>query len=318
MALLFPAGYQFTNDSGNPLSAGTVTFYITNTTTLQAIYSDRALTTPITNPVVLNSAGRVATNVYCGNSSIYTILAKTSGGSVVFSRDDVTGWDSPGALTGEVTLTQNNDRGYSLARGAANYSMYIEDSDSSLRWYDIPNLKNFLKYTPNVGLSILPETNVTPTGAGTGQLMVRASGYNGWIALDGTAMYLGHNSPGRDLTLQTDETDRLKIDGTGLTTFLGPLFQGQAAQVLSGPGAVNLTTQVTYVATTGADALTLANGTQGQQKIIVMTTDGGTGTLTPANLGNGTTITFDDVGDTANLIFLASNWYWIGGTATLA
>lgn len=49
-----------------------------------------------------------------------------------------------------------------------------------------------------------------------------------------------------------------------------------------------------------------------------MKTDAGTGTLTPSNLGNGTTITFDDVGDSAHLIFTNSNWYFMGGTATLA
>ena len=49
-----------------------------------------------------------------------------------------------------------------------------------------------------------------------------------------------------------------------------------------------------------------------------MKTDGGTGTLTPANLGNGTTLTFDDEGDSAHLKFTNGNWYFVGGTATLA
>lgn len=64
--------------------------------------------------------------------------------------------------------------------------------------------------------------------------------------------------------------------------------------------------------------MTLANGYPEQEKVIVMTVDGGDGTLTPSNLGNGTTITFDDVGDSANLIFTNSAWHWLGGTATLA
>ena len=70
--------------------------------------------------------------------------------------------------------------------------------------------------------------------------------------------------------------------------------------------------------TTAADALTLADGTEGQVKFIVMKTDGGDGTLTPTNLGNGTTITFDDVGDSAFLLFTNSAWHFMGGTATLA
>ena len=89
-------------------------------------------------------------------------------------------------------------------------------------------------------------------------------------------------------------------------------------QTLSGAGAVNLTTTVTHVATTGANALTLADGTNGQVKYIVMTVDNGDGTLTPTNLLNGTTITFDDVGDSAHLLFTNSQWVFMGGTATLA
>ena len=64
--------------------------------------------------------------------------------------------------------------------------------------------------------------------------------------------------------------------------------------------------------------MTLADGAEGQEKYVIMKTDGGTGTLTPANLGNGTTLTFDDEGDSAHLKFTNGNWYFVGGTATLA
>lgn len=98
--------------------------------------------------------------------------------------------------------------------------------------------------------------------------------------------------------------------GTGM--YLGTV------QTLTGAGAVDITSPITHVATTGADALTLADGAAGQRKFIVMTSDGGAGTLTPTNLGNGTTITFDDVGDSADLLFTNSAWHFMGGTATLA
>ena len=64
--------------------------------------------------------------------------------------------------------------------------------------------------------------------------------------------------------------------------------------------------------------MTLADGYQQQEKTIVMITDGGAGTLTPTNLANGATITFDDVGDSAQLKFLNGSWHFMGGTATLA
>ncbi len=75
-------------------------------------------------------------------------------------------------------------------------------------------------------------------------------------------------------------------------------------QSLSGAGAVDLTNLVTELTTTGANALTLADGTtSGQIKIINMIVDGGDGTLTPTTFANGTTITFDAVGESATLVW---------------
>ena len=75
-------------------------------------------------------------------------------------------------------------------------------------------------------------------------------------------------------------------------------------QSLSGAGAVDLTNLITELTTTGANALTLADGsTSGQIKIINMIVDGGDGTLTPATFANGTTITFDAVGESATLVW---------------
>ena len=89
-------------------------------------------------------------------------------------------------------------------------------------------------------------------------------------------------------------------------------------QTLTGAGAVDIVSAMTLLVTTGTDALTLANGAAGQEKYIVMKTDGGVGTLTPTSLLNGTTITFDDVGDSAHLIYMDTGWVFMGGTATLA
>ena len=93
---------------------------------------------------------------------------------------------------------------------------------------------------------------------------------------------------------------------SGLLTFSGGLAFSQ--QALSGAGAINLTTTVTELTTTGANALTLADGTEGQIKIITMITDGGDGTLTPTNRAGYSTITFNDVGDTVQLLFANGKW----------
>ena len=93
-----------------------------------------------------------------------------------------------------------------------------------------------------------------------------------------------------------------------------------SVQSLSGAGAVNLTDLITEVTTTGADALTLADGSAGQVKIITMIVDGGNGTLTPTTLAGGTTITFNDVGDGVVLVYgTTAGWVVVGNNgATIA
>jgi hypothetical protein len=64
-------------------------------------------------------------------------------------------------------------------------------------------------------LAVASGTNISPDGAGNGQVRVTGTGYVGFIANDGTAMHIGHNSSVRGLYLMTDETTRFAIDGAG-------------------------------------------------------------------------------------------------------
>ena len=84
-------------------------------------------------------------------------------------------------------------------------------------------------------------------------------------------------------------------------------------QALSGAGAVNVTDMLTSLTTTGAaEALTLANGTLGQMKIISHVVDGGSAVLTPTTKIGFTTITFTNVGDSATLVYTSVGWAVIG------
>ena len=85
-------------------------------------------------------------------------------------------------------------------------------------------------------------------------------------------------------------------------------------QSLSGAGAVDLTNLVTELTTTGANALTLADGTtSGQVKIINMIVDGGgTATVTPVTFASGTTVAFDAVAESVTLVWNST----IGWVAT--
>ena len=79
-------------------------------------------------------------------------------------------------------------------------------------------------------------------------------------------------------------------------------------QNISGPGAISLTQTVSLLTTTGTDAYTLADGTEGQIKIISMKVNGGDGTVTPTNFVNGTSIVFNNVEDTVTLLYQTTGW----------
>lgn len=76
-------------------------------------------------------------------------------------------------------------------------------------------------------------------------------------------------------------------------------------------------TSITHIDTAtagGAHASGLADGSQGQVKIITMIGDGGDSVITPSNFANGSTITFNDVGDTVTLVFTNANWILVANT----
>lgn len=93
----------------------------------------------------------------------------------------------------------------------------------------------------------------------------------------------------------------------------GYLRFSETPQTLTGAGAIDVTTAITWIVTTGVNTLSLADGVEGQTKYIVMKTDAGAGTLStitsPANYSQ---IEFNDPGDSVNLLFTNAAWHIVG------
>ena len=84
-------------------------------------------------------------------------------------------------------------------------------------------------------------------------------------------------------------------------------------QSLSGAGAVDITNAFTSLTSTGASqALTLADGTVGEIKVITHTVDGGSAVLTPTTKIGFSTITFTAVGDSVMLVYTSAGWAVVG------
>ena len=146
-------------------------------------------------------------------------------------------------------------------------------------------------------------TNVISSNGSNANISIQASG-TGSVEI-GALDIKGTSISSADSTLVNINES---VNVTGTLTSRGNVF---GVQRLTGSGStevVNLTDTVTLLITTGTQNFSLANGTEGQIKIISMVTDGGAGTVTPASFVNGTSITFDDVEDTITLLYQSTGW----------
>lgn len=166
--------------------------------------------------------------------------------------------------------------------------------------------------TPTLGAATATTiNNVAFTAVGTTSTLTLGSGKT--FAVNHSLTLAGTDST--TMTFPSTSASIARTDAaqtfTGTQTFSGPIAGG--AQALSGAGAVN-TTQLTtkFTSTATGNALTLADGVEGQIKVIVYVAEaaaGDTGILTPTNLGAGTTITFNAVGDACILQYLGTDWW---------
>lgn len=91
-----------TDNNGDPLGLGTVTFYDAGTTNLRTVYTDFALATPAANPATLDTAGRLV--VYTNKR--VKLLIKDVNGATIRTIDNVGSADADiaaAAIAGGIT-----------------------------------------------------------------------------------------------------------------------------------------------------------------------------------------------------------------------
>ena len=135
--------------------------------------------------------------------------------------------------------------------------------------------------------------------ATTGSRWIQGSGVLRWDYFTGATI-------GDDIGSSLVAGLTLDLTSGALTAEKAFIGSVQALTTAAGAGAVNTTTLLTKLTSTGTDALTLANGTDGQIKIITMIVDGGDATLTPTTKTGFTTVLFDAVGDSVTLTYFTT------------
>ena len=228
--------------------------------------------------------------------------------------------------TGGENICVGNAAGFSLTSGVSNVCLGDQSgsgltSSSSynmcIGYVALANATSGSDYNVAIGASSLFSVTNGDNNVGIG----RNAGDT--ITTGGQNTFIGYNSDG--VAASSSQT----AIGTGATcTAANQVMLGTATEIVTLPGglvtvpiaqtattaAVSVAVTTTALTTTGvAQAITLANGTNGQIKIIAHIANGGTGTavLTPAtSAADYNTITFSSVGDTATLQYhTTGGWY---------
>ena len=82
----------------------------------------------------------------------------------------------------------------------------------------------------------------------------------------------------------------------------------KSVENVTGGGALSTSTVVSFISTTGVESYTLADGVEGQQKIIIMKADGGNATVTPTNLVGYTSVRLTGTNNNFHLLYGSTGW----------
>lgn len=193
-------------------------------------------------------------------------------------------WGVSGTINGATTLSPNIGLFFNNLMGLGlaedGYSIYLASSGSGI---------------------IVVNSNVIPA-------------YSTSIDL-GSSVYKFNN-----LYVQAVNVTTITATTINATTVATEVFTG-STQRITGPGTINLTDLYTALETTALDQnFTLADGTDGQLKIIYIEDDGGSAIITVSS-GNGfTTCTLNGQGDGVTLVYSSvAGWTCVGeNSATFA
>jgi hypothetical protein len=175
------------------------------------------------------------------------------------------------------------------------------------------------------GTVTITNTGVTRLTAGTG---VSLSGSTGNVTISalqpgGTVTSVNVTSPNQSLSVSggpITTVGTITLDLSANVNVTGNLRLSGSEDLSSG-SAINLEVTASYFSTLTAETATLAAGENGQIKTLMMVADGGDMVITVTNAGwktSGTgTITFDTIGDSCILQYIASKWFVIGNNGVV-
>lgn len=221
------AGWQFLDNNGVVLSGGKLYTYDAGTTTPRATYTSASGATPNTNPIILDSAGRVAGEVWLTSNVNYKFVLKTSDDVTLWTNDDIAGVPPSsitslrinGSTSGYVDLTTVPVAGTNTITFPAATGTVLLDPNTA---FTGTTTFETISATGDIsGRNFASSGSMTLDGmiysTGTGQFKIptgttaqRAGAFNGNGSISGTTLSIATVSTG-SLTIGST------ISGTGIT-----------------------------------------------------------------------------------------------------
>lgn len=263
---------QFCDDNGDPLAGAQLFIYEASTTTKATTYTDVNLTTPNTNPIVLDAAGRCVIFLPSGSYK-YVLAPSTDTDPPTSPYWTVDGIGNVPAATGYTDI--DGTAGENLLAGDAVYLSDGSGGQTAGRWYKTDASDAYSS-------SAAGEVGMAPAAITSGQSgSIRLSGrVTGLSGLTAGSIYYADATPGV-LTLTPPANGRQ----IGMADSITSLIVGQGVPAATGtaPGVVTATTQTiggaktfnsppNYLAGGATGATTVVSGVLSSQSGFVGTT----------------------------------------------
>lgn len=221
------AGWQFLDNNGVVLSGGKLYTYDAGTTTPRATYTSASGAVANTNPIILDSAGRVAGEVWLTSNVKYKFVLKTSDDVTLWTNDDIAGVPASsitslrinGSTSGYVDLTTVPVAGANTITFPAATGTVLLDPNTA---FTGTTTFETISATGDIsGRNFSSSGSISLSGmvysSGTSQFKIpvgttseRAGGFNGNGSISGTTLSISTVSTG---ALSVGST----ISGTGVT-----------------------------------------------------------------------------------------------------
>lgn len=263
----------------------------------------------------LTSLGGITITQGTANTTILSSSGGSTTGSSTVGLVDIAGtWNTSGDVTAwKMNITDT-------ARGANSLLMDIQRDGStrfnvnrsgtvSITGDIVTNGSTGNVFTGTGGSLFFGASRSTMNSPANGNITLYNNSQNNFSILQ----FGGTSSSFPGLKRNSAAIEAVLADDSARATILAAAYVG-SVQALSGPGAANVTTQTTAITTTGvADAITLADGVNGQTKTILHDVDGGSFILTPTTKTGWSTYTSTNAGESITLRFVTTRgWIVIG------